>query len=391
LLPDGTVLIVGGVDAAGHIVGAPERFDPATGAFTPIDDVDLTPRARHTATVLPDGRVLITGGETAPGAVAAEVWEPGATTADPVSGGTRVARRGHTARLLPDGRVALVGGEDGAGRPVVSDEVFDPAAGFQNLAPVATRVDRGATLVGSRPESGATEVPTDARIALRFGEAVDVASVSAAAITLEGPEGFVPVRLVVTEEALLVFVTPARALNPDATYTVRIAGLRAGNGHRVTSAVVRFTTRAKEPADVPLPPLDPEIWSPGASDDAWRDSPWRKLPPLQAPAGVTALAGQALLLNGRPLADVTLTIGKAEARTDRTGRFLLKLGSPPSGWQPMLIDGTTANRGHETYGLFEVAVQLVGRQTAALPYTIWMPRIDTANAVRIPSPTREET
>ena len=391
LLPDGTVLIVGGVDAAGQIVGTPERFDPATGAFAPIDDVDFTPRARHTATVLPDGRVLIAGGETAPGAVAAEVWEPGASTADPVSGGTRFARRGHTARLMPDGRVVLVGGEDGAGRRVAGDEVFDPSAGFQSLAPSTMRGEGAAALVGSRPEDGSTEVPTDTRIALRFGEALDVASVGGTTVTLEGPEGLLGARLVVSEEALLVFVTPSRTLNPDTTYALKIAGLRAGSGHRVASAVVRFTTRAKEPDAVPLPPLEPEIWAPGMSDTAWRDSPWRKLPPLQAPKGVTALAGQALLLNGRPLADVTLTIGKAEARTDRTGRFLLKLASAPSGFQPMLIDGTTANRGRETYGLFEVAVQLVGRQTAALPYTIWMPRIDTANAMRIPSPTREET
>ena len=38
-----------------------------------------------------------------------------------------------------------------------------------------------------------------------------------------------------------------------------------------------------------------------------------------------------------------------------------------------------------------MAVQIVGRKTAPLPYTIWMPTIDTAHAVRIPSPTVKET
>jgi RHS repeat-associated protein len=78
-------------------------------------------------------------------------------------------------------------------------------------------------------------------------------------------------------------------------------------------------------------------------------------------------------------------------QTDRTGRFLLRLGTMPSGWQELLIDGTTANRGRRTYGIFEVAAQIVGRKTARLPYTIWMPTIDTANAVRIASPTVKET
>ena len=42
-------------------------------------------------------------------------------------------------------------------------------------------------------------------------------------------------------------------------------------------------------------------------------------PPLKAPRGVTALAGQMLRLNGEPLAQATLTIGIRSARTDATG------------------------------------------------------------------------
>jgi YD repeat-containing protein len=41
--------------------------------------------------------------------------------------------------------------------------------------------------------------------------------------------------------------------------------------------------------------------------------------------------------------------------------------------------------------VFEVAVRIVGRKTAPLPYTIWMPALDTKHAVRIASPTRRET
>jgi hypothetical protein len=42
------------------------------------------------------------------------------------------------------------------------------------------------------------------------------------------------------------------------------------------------------------------------------------------------------------------------------------------------------------YGLFEARVNVTAGQTSPLPCTIWMPRIDTAHAVRIPPPTLSE-
>ena len=56
----------------------------------------------------------------------------------------------------------------------------------------------------------------------------------------------------------------------------------------------------------------------------------------------------------------------------------------------MLIDGRPANRPGRTYGVFEAGVDLTAGQTTVLPYTSWMPRIDTAHAVTIPSPTAKE-
>ncbi|MBN2490028.1 MAG: hypothetical protein JXQ29_04180 [Planctomycetes bacterium] len=63
-LDDGRVLIAGGVDSQGNVLGTAEVFDPATGLFTPVGNL-VTARATHTATKLPDGRVLIAGGTTA--------------------------------------------------------------------------------------------------------------------------------------------------------------------------------------------------------------------------------------------------------------------------------------------------------------------------------------
>ncbi|PYX74082.1 MAG: Rhs family protein, partial [Acidobacteria bacterium] len=54
------------------------------------------------------------------------------------------------------------------------------------------------------------------------------------------------------------------------------------------------------------------------------------------------------------------------------------------------IDGTTANTPKKSYGLFEVGVDIVAGQTNVLNYTIWMPLLDMAHAVTIPSPTQSE-
>ena len=77
-------------------------------------------RALHTATLLPDGRVLVVGGLTIRdpegyvGLASAEVWDPATETFSP-TGSLSVARAWHTATALPDGRVLVVGG---AARPL---------------------------------------------------------------------------------------------------------------------------------------------------------------------------------------------------------------------------------------------------------------------------------
>jgi large repetitive protein len=144
LLGDGSVLVVGGLaqsatpdesgETATTLLDSVERYDPATGTFSPAGTL-LVARGGHTATLLPDGRLLITGGVDPDGAAigSAELFDP-ATGTSTATGDMVKARGLHTASLLPNGQVLLVGGELGetpteGADPVGSPEVYDPATG----------------------------------------------------------------------------------------------------------------------------------------------------------------------------------------------------------------------------------------------------------------------
>ncbi|HEX7794356.1 MAG TPA: kelch repeat-containing protein, partial [Vicinamibacterales bacterium] len=124
LLPNGFVLVAGGVDANGA-TSSVERFSPDGAHFIDAPSMQM-PRANHTATLLADGRVLVAGGTGASGAAdaTAEIYDSAANAWMP-AGSLNVARRGHTATRLPDGKVLIAGGDDN-GVAIDSLEVFDP-------------------------------------------------------------------------------------------------------------------------------------------------------------------------------------------------------------------------------------------------------------------------
>ena len=389
LLPDSTVLIAGGQGVAGQAVTSVDLFDPTTNVFIPLGGSAGVARSGHTATVLTDGRVFVAGGTGADGEprADAEVWQVDGSTLSviPVAAPVRQATGVRDATLLADGRV-LLRSEAGPG------EVFDPVT--QQIVPAdAPAPDSGpAALAEARPADGAVDVAIDGRFALRFTQPLRPDSVTPATVTLTGPDGPVDAQVVATDEGRLVFVTPRAALAAGAEYVLGMRGAVDARGTAVAVSV-RVTTRKDPPRDV----ADHEAWVPDAADSkhGWRtnrpDAPAASLPPLTAPAGTTALAGQVLRLDGQPLQGVTLELAGHDTRTDRTGRFLLLLPGVATGRHELEIDGRTANRGPRTYGTFEYGLTITSGHTTVLPFTIWMPRLDTAHQVAIPSPTTQET
>ena len=130
LLRSGKVLIAGGWIGIHSATDSAELYDPATGKFTVIAKM-TTRRARTSATLLNDGNVLLAGGDdhdSPDGAVAsAEIFRPD-TLRFQQTGSLHRPRVGQTATLLNDGRVLMAGG--GTGRLIGTAELYDPKTGI---------------------------------------------------------------------------------------------------------------------------------------------------------------------------------------------------------------------------------------------------------------------
>ena len=399
LLPDGTVLILGGIGTSGQVIERAEAFDPETQTYELLRHTGLTARAYHTATLLTEGRVLIAGGISEKGEPLkkADLYDPQTRTARTLQAGPKTKRYGHSATLLANGNVLLEGGADRVA--IDNNELYDPQTQLFAKPNSEISLDPQSSILhpqleGSLPEDGAVSVSVDSLIALRFSKLLRVETVSIESVNLIGPNGAAPIRVVPAERGMLAFITPKTPLLPAAIYTLSLVGPTDESGRSLISTSITFTT-----AGGLLPPSEPsddEEWIPGAAnlDGDWQshrpESAWRSIAALKAPKGVTALAGQALKLNGKPLANVTFHLEgtDAVARTDSTGRFLLY--PVLAGHQVMTIDASTANKGKKTYGMFCVGVDLTEGQTNILPYTIWMPVIDIQHATSFDSPTSKD-
>ena len=394
MLPDGNVLIVGGIGASGAIEPAVELLNPETGVSQTIESSGLTPRVYHSATLLTEGLVLIAGGLSNDGKIlrTAQLWDFRSKAVTSVAR-LRTPRYNHNATLLPSGRVLFTGGSNDDGLDLQSSELYVPttqrfAKADLNMSEDLRPSTLNPRLSGSLPENGATGVPIDSFIALRFSKRLRVDTLNAETVVLGGVKGQVVAKVVPAEGGMLAFVTPSAPLLPGLTYTVSIAGSADPDGSAVQPATVEFTTMFEErPRGRVWVPSDQNfegIWTSGLPHSYWQD-----LNPYEAASGVTALSGQVLRVDGWPLEKVKLQIGESIATTDYTGRFLLS--GVEAGRKTLIVDCRPANTRKETYGFFMIAVDVPkSNATNVLPFTIWMPVLDTKNAIQVKSPTKKE-
>ncbi len=126
LLPNGKVIIIGGMERNGVFFESAEIFNPQTDNFTKAKGKMSIKRVGHTATLLPDGKILIVGGwsnRDLPES-SAEIYDPKTDTFTSIENAHH-RLSGHAAMLLDNGKVLIAGGSDG--KSGLSDvELFNP-------------------------------------------------------------------------------------------------------------------------------------------------------------------------------------------------------------------------------------------------------------------------
>ncbi len=164
LLPNGKVLIAGGGIYNGGTLANPalataELYDPATATFTTTGDLTVA-RAVSTATLLPNGKVLIAGGLQGGGATvnilqSAELYDP--STGSFTATGNMTLPWADTATLLLNGKVLITRGNPNGPPPYLSSaDLYDPLTGtftpagyltVNHTAPTATLIANGEVLI----------------------------------------------------------------------------------------------------------------------------------------------------------------------------------------------------------------------------------------------------
>lgn len=240
-MPDGRLLIWGGLDTSGTVLADGLWFDPRTSSFTPAKIASLPLGAGQTMTLLTDGRVLVAGGWYAdPSGHEVSVFRPSSDTTEPVEGASVPTNQTLDASLRSDGAVLLKDADD------THAGASSSAAAF---LPESMTFDRGAhrdpaefTLSASLPLAGATSVSASAPIALRFSGKIDPTTATSMAVTLVGPAGAVMVDINVAEEGRLAFIKPRGDLLTGTKYAVVMQGIKSEDGRLLPFTTFGFET-----------------------------------------------------------------------------------------------------------------------------------------------------
>ncbi|MGO9060125.1 MAG: kelch repeat-containing protein [Candidatus Binataceae bacterium] len=158
LLPNGGILVAGGIGLFGSPMATAEVYNPATGLSAATANNMNSVRAFATATLLPNGKVLIAGGygtsEASPNN-SVDIYDPATNEFAPVSAtpSMNVGRAVAAAILLPNGKVLIAGGTALSSHATASIEIYDPvhncfmgATGCGSLPPNMNAARLGATI-----------------------------------------------------------------------------------------------------------------------------------------------------------------------------------------------------------------------------------------------------
>jgi hypothetical protein len=165
---DGKVLMSGGGERFAKATAEVVDLNASTPAFRRVPAM-AQPRKYHNMTLLPDGTVLVTGGvasadrsDTAQGVHATELWDPETERFRTLAPAARITRSYHSsALLLPDGRVLYGGGEDLREQNTRTVQLFSPPYLFKGERPVV----QGAPGEVRYGETFSVRTPDAARVA----------------------------------------------------------------------------------------------------------------------------------------------------------------------------------------------------------------------------------
>ncbi|MBI5489467.1 MAG: hypothetical protein HY905_19190 [Deltaproteobacteria bacterium] len=151
----GEVLVFGGFHPSFGSDNKVEIYDPAAGSFRFGGNAMGVGREAHTATLLPDGRVLVAGGLQAIGFEfhsSAEIYDPAAESFVATAAPMNAPRAFHAAALLASGEAVLVvGGDSGSGELATAERYVLADGSFWNV-PVALAHAAKAPAVAGLPD-----------------------------------------------------------------------------------------------------------------------------------------------------------------------------------------------------------------------------------------------
>ncbi len=99
-------------------------------------------------------------------------------------------------------------------------------------------------------------------------------------------------------------------------------------------------------------------------------------------SGQTTLAGRVLSTEDQPIMGATVSLDGFSTTTNAAGNFLLS-GVTAGTDRPVMVDGRTASAPNRTYPVIAEPVTVVANQVNTVPYTFYLPAIDTANEVTV--------